>query len=1255
MTKHIIKNTVIFLVLMLSQATFAKAGSSGPLFNIQGTGDLGGTANITLCLNANGPLSCQHYVVTNTNLSITTTTPNHTYPAAGIISSSSAYKINTSTCTLLSNGYCSFSANSQTPTTIAVTTTAVYLTATPSTDTEVNVAYSQTNVASGGTTPYVYSVSAGTLPVGTTLNTTTGTVSGAPATAGSFSYTITVTDNDGATATAPTSGTITGALSLTATPSTDTEVNVAYSQTNVANGGATPYVYSVSAGTLPAGATLNTGTGTVSGTPTTSGSFSYTIKVTDNDGATATAPTSGTIIDALTLTATPSTDTEVGVAYSQTNVASGGTTSYVYSISSGTLPAGTTLNTGTGTVSGIPSASGSFSYTIQVVDTGGGVQTAATSGSIYATLTITPTSSIFTEKGVAYSQTNAAGGGHGTYTYSLASGSLPAGTTLSTSTGTVSGTPSTPGSFFYTINVVDQGGGSATTSLISGTIYLTLTITPTNSASTQVGVFYSQTNVASGGHGTYTYSLASGSLPAGTTLSTSTGTVSGTPSASGSFSYTINVVDQGGGSATTGTISGSISLGNQTVSFTSTTPSMPTIGSTYTPTATSTSGLIVTITVDATSSSGVCSISGGVVSFNAIGTCILDANQAGNANYNAATQVQQIMTIASLMPQSYHSNDFTNEVISSNASNNAAISSDQLTSISCPSTSFCMAVDTDGAAFRYDGTSWASADKIDTGRSFKSVSCSSPSYCVAIDTSGYAFIYNGTWGAGSQLDTSGELISVSCPNSSFCMVIDNNAHAFAYNGKTWGKAEAVGIASALTAISCISNTECMAVDAQGNGSYYDGTVWTAYRVNPISTHGLNSISCTPNSGSFCMAVDNAGNAFSYNGTNWTSQDDNAHGSEPLSTVSCLGNAFCMAVNTNGGALRYNGVTWSTVSDIDEGRHSITSLSCPTSAFCMGVDKEGNAWKYNASVANINMARTNSSNDDTSHNVIQTFSVTAKNNTATTYNITRLNKPEGVYIDTNNNLWIADTAAGKVYRLPASTNGDLSDDVPALITITNPASTSPAAVVTDSDGNIYVADHNNAMFIYPAATYQAPGKYDDATPSRTIIGKSTGLNNPLALALDNNHNIWVTNKDSNSIEKFAAGIIGDSTNMKPDTIISGASTLLDEPNGLFIDKADNIWVTNTKVNAIYVFAAGTVGNTAPTCVIRSVAINTPAGITLDSQGNIYQANNVATDGFINIFEPVSAICGTTMLSPVRRISGAEISIGQSFGLSLGYVF
>ena len=1147
---------------------------------------------------------------------------------------------------------------SQTTSTISGTISPqLAITPTASTFTEVGVSYSQTNAASGGNGTYTYSIASGAVPAGTAINSGSGTVSGTPTTAGAFSYTVRVVDTNGGSQTTSTiSGTISPQLAITPTASTFTEVGVSYSQTNAASGGNGAYTYSIASGAVPAGTTISSVTGTVSGTPTTAGAFSYTVRVVDTNGGSQTTSTiSGTISPQLAITPTASTFTEVGVSYSQTNAASGGNGAYTYSIASGAVPAGTTISSVTGTVSGTPTTAGAFSYTVRVVDTNGGSQTTSTiSGTISPQLAITPTASTFTEVGVSYSQTNAASGGNGAYTYSIASGAVPAGTTISSVTGTVSGTPTTAGAFSYTVRVVDTNGGSQTTSTISGTISPQLAITPTASTFTEVGVSYSQTNAASGGNGAYTYSIASGAVPAGTTISSVTGTVSGTPTTAGAFSYTVRVVDTNGGSQTTSSIAGTISLGNQTITFTTTPPTTPTTGSTYTPNATATSGLPVTISIDVTST-GVCSMTGNTVNFDSIGTCTINANQAGNANYNAAPQVQQILNIASLRA-STPGHDVSNGAINSASWQNRPLSSHQLTSISCPSTSSCMAVDIEGTAFRYEGTKWAPADRIDNGHAFKAVSCANPAYCVAVDTSGYAFVYNdGVWSSGIQFETSGEPVSISCPQASFCMVVDNNANAFSYNGALWSSAQPVGIAAELTAVSCASDTSCIAVDAHGNGSHYDGAVWTAGQDNPISMQGLTAVSCTPNSNGFCMAVDDAGHAFGYHNNTWTAPyDDGAIDSASFNSVSCLGSAFCMATDNQGGVLRYNGATWSAVSDIDE-THSISSLSCPTSAFCMGVDNEGNAWQYHAKVANV--VQTHIQQDDASLRtaVTQTIPAISKGKSIETYHITGLNDPESVHIDINNNLWIADPIDAKIYRLPASTHGEFNPDLATFVSINNPASTAPTSVVTDSDGNIYVTDNNNAIYIYPATLYQIPGKYAHATPSRVIIGKQAKLNAPLALALDQKRNIWVANQNNNSIVQFAAGIQKSDADTQPINTISGAHTQLDEPNSLFIDAAGNIWVTNAKRNEIAVFAAGTTGNTAPTCVISSAAIHNPTNIILDAQGNIYQSNDNTWQDTINIFEPVSANCGATTLSPTRSITKSDTSLGKALGLAIGYVF
>ena len=88
-----------------------------------------------------------------------------------------------------------------------------------------------------------------------------------------------------------------------------------------------------------------------------------------------------------------------------------------------------------------------------------------------------------------------------------------------------------------------------------------------------------------------------------------------------------------------------VSMGSQTISFTSTAPAAAAVGgATYTVAATATSGLAVSLAIDASAGS-VCSIAGSTVSFTGVGTCVINANQAGNASYNAAPQLQQSFAV----------------------------------------------------------------------------------------------------------------------------------------------------------------------------------------------------------------------------------------------------------------------------------------------------------------------------------------------------------------------------------------------------------------------------------------------------------------------------------------------------------------------------------------------------------------------------------------------------------------------------------
>ncbi|HXM44479.1 MAG TPA: ice-binding family protein [Bryobacteraceae bacterium] len=157
---------------------------------------------------------------------------------------------------------------------------------------QVGVAYSSSLLATGGTPPYSYLIAAGSLPAGLALNAATGTIAGTPTTAGASSDTSRVTDSLGASAMSTCGITIAPALSpaLSLTCASNSgQVGQPYLSSLVAAGGTPPYTYSIAAGSLPPGLTLNSSTGVIGGTPSTAGPYSYTAKVTDSASASATS------------------------------------------------------------------------------------------------------------------------------------------------------------------------------------------------------------------------------------------------------------------------------------------------------------------------------------------------------------------------------------------------------------------------------------------------------------------------------------------------------------------------------------------------------------------------------------------------------------------------------------------------------------------------------------------------------------------------------------------------------------------------------------------------------------------------------------------------------------------------------------------------------------------------------------------------------------------------------------------------------
>ncbi len=396
-----------------------------------------------------------------------------------------------------------------------------------------------TMTGSGGAGgPYTFMASG--LPPGLSISSS-GTISGTPTTSGTYNYSVTVTDSVGNNGVVNCSVTVYPPLTL-ACASSNAEIGLAYSSALVANGGVPSYTYSIYSGSLPPGLSLNTSTGAITGTPTTQGTYNFTAQVEDSNGDIATnSNCSITVAPALAL-ACASSSAEVGVPYSSALVASGGAPSYTYSISSGSLPPGLTLNTSTGTITGTPTTQGTYNYTAKVVDSdGGSITNTSCSIAVAPALTLACASSI-AQLGVPYSSALVAGGGVTPYTYSISNGSLPPGLSLNTSTGAITGTPTTTGTYNYTAKVTDSGGGSIT---INCSISMTQApaITSANSASFVIGT-------------------------AGSFTVTTTGVPTPSITETGSLPNGITFVDNGDG---TGTLKGSakgLNGGNFAITFT---------------------------------------------------------------------------------------------------------------------------------------------------------------------------------------------------------------------------------------------------------------------------------------------------------------------------------------------------------------------------------------------------------------------------------------------------------------------------------------------------------------------------------------------------------------------------------------------------------------------------------------------------------------------------------------------------------------
>jgi hypothetical protein len=294
-------------------------------------------------------------------------------------------------------------------------------------------------------------------------------------------------------------------------------------------------------------------------------------------------------------------------------------------------------------------------------------------------------------------------------------------------------------------------------------------------------------------------------------------------------------------------------------------------------------------------------------------------------------------------------------------------------SVSCPTTAFCAAVDDTGAVFTWNGKAWSKGTAIDATATtnmsdqLASVSCASSSFCVAGDDLANAYTFNGsTWSAADQLNSSNSSpsvsFSVSCPTTTYCMAVDGNVNYYVYNGTSWSQPQVINSDSlnptTIGEVSCATPSFCEAV-YNDQSVTYNGSAWSAPQtlsLPPGTKSGSNPevsvVSCP--SATFCAAggttAANVAYVNTFNGTSWSKglTLTTSLGPQSLNALSCPTPSFCMAGGLDGW-VTYNGTTWSKPQTfanaggpIGTGPLYANSMSCPSKTFCEEVEANGYA-------------------------------------------------------------------------------------------------------------------------------------------------------------------------------------------------------------------------------------------------------------------------------------------------------------------------
>lgn len=927
--------------------------------------------------------------------------------------------------------------------------------------------------------------------------------------------------------------------------------------------------------------------GALTGSLTIAGNASNAAQQTLTLGGTGESPTISITPAAGTLT-----DGSVGSAFAQPFKASGGTAPYTYAltVTSGALPAGVQFNTTTGLLSGTPTATGTVAFTVVATDSstsaeGGPFLSAAQAYSLSVsnpTIRITPASLGNGTAGAVYAAAGfAASGGTAPYTYAVTSGALPAG--MSLAGGVLSGTPTAAGVFNFTVTATDANK-------ISGNHDYALTINPPAlGLSPAAGVLpdataenaYSQQFAPSGGTAPYTVTVSSGALPAGLTLST-TGLLSGTPAATGTFIFTVQVAD-----STTGAGAPFVVMRSYTLTV-------------YAPIVSviPMEGILAPATVGQTNYTQAFTAKGG----NGTYTYALTAGAlpAGMSLVNGVLSgVPKAVGSSSFTVTATDSNLFTGGKMYSLAVGAPTITvtptnpvlSEGMAESGYSSVSFG-ATSANGGTAPY--TYALTAGALPTGMSLvNGVLSGTPA------TSGTFYITVTATDANHQTGSREYALTIAPPvvTLTTTMLLDA-AVGLPYRqvlSATGGSGTYIYTASGLPA--------WLTLEADGT---LHGTPATA-------DIGADSFTITATDASgFAASRTYALNVYAQAATSASSQS--------LGTVS-IGGAPATAELT----FNFNGnftLGTTPVAVLTQGATGLDFASTNGGTCATGIVYGENAAHCTVEVAfaplypGLRMGQVQLI--DSNGNVLATRMVygTGKGALANflpgvesqVTSSLALKSPQSLVVDAAGALYVADPGNNQVLRIVQG----------AATTRLNAASGlgAPASLAVDGAGNVFVADPVNNTIWEVAAGNAAPV----AVVSATVNAPATPLKAPQGVAVDGKGNLYIADTGNQRVLISTLTSSGYATPVALST-----ATALQSPVALTVSSSGSIYIADAAANVILIEPSGgtqtALGNQDAEAKITA-DVNAPAELAVDANGNVYLANS----GAKNVLKAVAAACG-----------------------------